>query len=225
MSQGQLAAEAVGAVSGLAASPYLARLTLTVPDRENTRWWVGASVTPQRIGASAAVAVVLAVLGAHGVGWSALLPAWLALAVICAPLVVIDFEHHRLPNRLVFAAAGAIALLLVLAAIIDSDWSRLLRAVEAAAVVFAIFFAMAMFAPFGLGDVKLGGVLAGCLGWFSWGYVIYGLLAGFVLASIASLPLVLMRRASMKTPIPFGPALIAGAFVVVAFTLVPSYLR
>ena len=55
--------------------------------------------------------------------------------------------------------------------------------------------------------------------------MIYGIVAGFVLACVASLPLVLMRKASMKSAIPLGPALIAGAFLVVAFQLVPADLR
>ena len=225
MSHGQLAAAGLGAAVGLVSAPYLARLSLSVPDRENARWWAGAPVSARRLLAALATAVVLGLLGGHGVGWSALLPAWLGLAVVCAPLVLIDFEHHRLPDRLVLIAAIATAVLLVLASAVRSDWSALLRAVEAGAAVFAIFFVMALFAPFGFGDVKLGGVLAAALGWLSWGYVVYGLLAGFVLASVASLPLVALRKASMKSAIPLGPALIAGAFLVVGFHLVPSYLR
>jgi leader peptidase (prepilin peptidase)/N-methyltransferase len=225
MSPGQLAAMGLSAGAGLLASPYLARLSLTVPDRENRRWWLGAPTGSTRWLAAAATALVLALLGGHGVGWSALLPAWIGLAISSAPLVLIDFEHHRLPDRLVFVAAGSTAVLLLLAAVLRSDWADLARAAEAAVAVFVVFFVIALVAPFGFGDVKLGAVLAGALGWFSWGYVIYGILAGFILASVASLPLVALRRASMKSAIPLGPALILGTFVVVAFQLVPSYLR
>jgi leader peptidase (prepilin peptidase) / N-methyltransferase len=225
MSHGQLAAEALGAACGLVASPYVARLSLSVPDRENARWWAGVPASGRRVGAALVVGVVLGLLAGHGVGWSALLPLWLVLTVLCAPLVMIDFEHHRLPDRLVVGCAVSTVVLLIVASAVRSDWHALLRSVEAGAVVFAIFFLLALFAPFGFGDVKLGGVLAAALGWLSWGYVIYGLLAGFVLASVASLPLVALRKASMKSAIPLGPALIAGAFLVVGFHLVPSYLR
>jgi leader peptidase (prepilin peptidase)/N-methyltransferase len=225
MAHGQLAAAAFGAACGLVVSPYLAGLTLTVPDRDNPRWWVPTRTRPGRLAATAGSAVVLGFLAGYGVGWSVLLPLWLGLAVVCAPLVITDFEHHRLPDRLVVIAALVMVVLLVVASLDGGHWWALLRAGEAAAVIFVIFFALALFAPFGLGDVKLGAVLAAALGWFSWGYLIYGMLAGFVLASIVSLPLVLVRRASMKSAIPLGPALIAGAFVVVAFELVPSYLR
>jgi leader peptidase (prepilin peptidase)/N-methyltransferase len=225
MSHGQLAAAGLGAAAALITSPYLAGLTLTVPDRENARWWVPTRTSTPRLASTALTAVVLGFLGGHGAGWSVLLPLWLVLAAVCAPLVITDFEHHRLPDRLVFIAAIATAGLLLVAALVRGDWHALLRAAEAGLVVFGLFFLLALFAPFGFGDVKLGAVLAAALGWFSWGYVIYGILAGFVLASVASLPLVFAGRASMKSAIPLGPALIAGAFVVVAFQLVPSYLR
>jgi leader peptidase (prepilin peptidase)/N-methyltransferase len=225
MSNAQLGAEVLGAAIGLAVSPYLTRLTLTVPDRENARWWVGSSATITRYAVTAGVAVVLGALAGRVADWSALLPVWVVLAILCTPLVLIDVEHHRLPDRLVFAAAISSVVLLTLAAVIRSDWHELLRSLEGGAVIFAIFFALAMFAPFGLGDVKLGGVLAGCLGWFGWGYVIYGMVAGFVLASVVSVPMLLLRRASMKSAIPLGPALILGTFLVAAFDLVPSTLR
>jgi len=225
VSNAQLGAVALGAGAALVASPYLAQLTLTVPDRANSRWWRGGSTTRSRWIATAATSVALGMLSGRVAGWSWLLPAWLVLAAACAPLVLIDVEHHRLPDRLVFAAAAGCSALLALAGALDDDWDRLLRCVEGGAVVFAVFFVMAMSAPFGFGDVKLGAVLAACLAWLGWGYVLYGILGGFVLATIVSAPLLILRRASMKSFIPFGPAMIFAAFLVAAFDLAPSSLR
>jgi leader peptidase (prepilin peptidase)/N-methyltransferase len=170
------------------------------------------------------VAVVLSALAGRSAGWTALLPAYVLLALCCAPLAVIDVEHHRLPNRLVFLAAGGALVLLTAAAAQRHDWHAWLRGAEAAGVVFALFYAIALLATFGWGDVKLGGLLAGYLGLFGWGYVLYGILAGFVLAAAFSLPMVLVRRVSMKTAIPLGPSLIVGALLVTAFRLVPATL-
>ena len=65
--------------------------------------------------------------------WSAVLPALVALALVGTALIVIDFEVHRLPDRLVFAAALAGAALLAVAAAHYGAWHPYLRAIEGAA--------------------------------------------------------------------------------------------
>jgi leader peptidase (prepilin peptidase) / N-methyltransferase len=222
MSDGALGAVVAAAVC-LVAAPYLARLTLTVPDRDDRRWWRGRPAGGRRVATAAAVAVVIAALAGKAAGWGALLPAFVALAMTTAPLVVIDFEHHRLPNRLVAAAAVGGALF-VLAALVRDDWHSLLRAAEGAAAVFAALFLLAFVSPrsFGFGDVKLGGVLGGYLGWFGWSYVYYGIFGGFLLGAVVAVALLATRRASLKTAMAFGPMLIVGSLIVLAFGLVPS---
>jgi leader peptidase (prepilin peptidase)/N-methyltransferase len=214
----------IGAGGCLLGSPYLARLTLSVPDRDATSWWLGAAPTPRRFAATAAVAAVLGALAGAAAGHGALLPALLALAVVGAPLVIIDFEHHRLPNRLVLIGAGLEAVLLSVAAADHGEWHPLLRALEGSAAVFAALFVLILIAPrsFGWGDVKLGGVLGGYLGWFGWVEVYYGIFAGFLLGALLAIGLLLSRRATMKTAIPFGPMLILGSLLVLAFDLVPG---
>ena len=212
-----------GAAVGLVTAPYLARLVATAPDKENRRWWIGTTPTPAVLGWTAVVAAGLGALGGAAAGWTALLPAFLALAVAGAPLIVIDVQCHRLPNRIVLPLFVIEALLLTLAAAIGHDWSRLLRAAEGAAAVYAVLFALAFASPrsFGMGDVKLGGLLGGYLGWFGWIDVYYGIFAGFLLGALLAIGLLATRRASMKTAVPFGPMLIVGPLVVLAFDLVP----
>ena len=91
------------------------------------------------------------------------------------------------------------------------------------AAVYAVLFALAFASPrsFGMGDVKLGGVLGGYLGWFGWVHVYYGIFAGFLLGALLAIGLLATRRASMKTAVPFGPMLVVGPLVVLAFDLVP----
>jgi leader peptidase (prepilin peptidase) / N-methyltransferase len=165
-------------------------------------------------------------LAGAAAGWSALLPALVALALTTTPLVLIDFEQHRLPDRLVRPAAAAGLVLLLLAAILRHDWSALLRAGEGAAAVFAVLYLLMFISPrsFGFGDVKLGAILGGYLGWFGWAYVYYGIFAGFLLGSVLSIALIASRRATLKTAIAFGPMLIVGALLVLAFRIAPSFV-
>jgi leader peptidase (prepilin peptidase)/N-methyltransferase len=217
-------ATGVAAAVCVAASPYLARLTLSVPEREHPRWWRGEAAGRRRVLLTALAAAVLGALAGAAAGWTALLPAFVLVALCGAPLIVIDFEHHRLPNRLVFSAAAGGAVLLTAAAAVRGDWHAWLRGVEAAAAVFAVLFLLAFISPrsFGFGDVKLGAVLGGYLGWFGWLDVYYGIFAGFLLGALVALALLATRRASLKTAMAFGPMLLLGALVVLAFDLTPS---
>jgi leader peptidase (prepilin peptidase)/N-methyltransferase len=208
----------------LAASPYLARLTLTVPDRDNAAWYRGATARPRRQLVTAGIALVLGTLAGGAAALSALLPAFILLALAGTPLIVIDYEQHRLPNRLMYPAAAGAIMLLVVAAAIRNDWHDLLRAIEGGAVVFAVLFAIMLISPrsFGYGDVRLGGVLGLYLGYDSWAAVYYGILGGFVLGTAVAIVLLVARRATRKTAIAFGPMLVLGALLVLAFDITPS---
>jgi leader peptidase (prepilin peptidase) / N-methyltransferase len=208
----------------LAASPYLARLTLTVADRGNATWYGGVPVSRRRQVVTAGVALVVGALAGAAAGLSTLLPAFIVLALTGTPLVVIDHEQHRLPNRLVYPlAAGAIVLLFAAAASRD-DWSDLLRAGEGGAAVFAVLYAIMLVSPrsFGYGDARLGGILGLYLGFDSWAAVYCGIFLGFVLGAGLAAALLAARRASRKTAIAFGPMLMLGTLLVLAFDLTPS---
>jgi leader peptidase (prepilin peptidase)/N-methyltransferase len=140
-------------------------------------------------------------------GWTPALPAFVALACCLAPLVVIDIEHHRLPDRLVGSAAVAGIALLAL----PEQWGRWVGAIEAAAVVFAVLAAFSLVARFGFGDVKLGAVLGLYSGWFGWTSALDGVLLGFIAGGLAAALLWLARRAGRGSAIAFGPWLAIGA--------------
>ncbi len=206
----------IGLVVLVVAAPYLARLTLSAPDRADPRWWRGQPAPRRRVGATAVIGAAAGTAGGAAAGWSALLPAYLWLALICTPLVVIDIETHRLPDRLTRSGAIGAAGLLGVAALEDDRWGALLRGAEAAGLLLVMGGALVAVGSYGLGDVKLGALLAAYLGWAGWINVFYGISAGFVLGALAALPLLLARRATMRSALPFGPALIAGALLVAA---------
>jgi leader peptidase (prepilin peptidase) / N-methyltransferase len=215
-----IVAAVVAALFCLAVAPYSARLTRTAPDRENGRWYVGAGPTRTALTAMAAVSGLLGLLAGAAARWSALLPAYVVLAAIAAILIVVDAEHHRLPNRLLYPAAVATVVLLAVAAAVRHDWSDYLRAVEAAGVVYVVFFVLALISPrsLGMGDVRLAALLAAYLGFRRWPLVYVGLLAGFVLSAVVAVVLLVTRRATRTTALPFGPALILGTLLVLAVT-------
>jgi len=210
----------VAAATGLLVGPALAALTLRVPAGGPllTRSLVKGKPAAARrvIGVSGAAAATWLLLAA-AIGATAALPAFLYVGAVGVLLAVIDIEHHRLPDRVVLPSYVVGATLLLAAGGVRGDVAGWLRALAAAAVIFAVFFLLAFISPdgFGFGDVKLGGLLGMHLGWLGWDYVVLGVVAGFLIGTLVSLVLIALRRASLRTPVPFGPALLAGALAAV----------
>jgi leader peptidase (prepilin peptidase)/N-methyltransferase len=152
-----------------------------------------------------------------GLSW--LLPALLYLAAISIALAMIDLEHHRLPDAITFPSYPIAAALLILAALADGQPGRLLRAAICGLALYAFFFVLMVINPkgMGFGDVKLAGILGLYFGWFGWQYAIIGGFAGFFLGGAVGIVLMILRRAGRKTQIPFGPYMIVGAWLALAW--------
>ena len=168
--------------------------------------------------------------------WGTSLPAfWLLLAaclyfaVMAARLTVIDVRHHILPNRIVFpsyAIAGVLLLGAAVAATLaggaakpgpDGGASFLgvpaVGIVAGGAVLWVFYFIVRLVYPpgMGFGDVKLAGVLGLYLGYLGWAHVFAGTFAAFLFGGLWSLGVLAARRGTLKSSIPFGPFMLAGA--------------
>ncbi len=154
-------------------------------------------------------------LVAAWVGPSWLLPAMLFLAAISIPLTLIDLAHRRLPNAIVLPAYPVSALLLVLAALVLGEPGRLLRALVCGVVLYGFYFLLMLLKPggMGFGDVKLAGVLGLYLGFFGWQYAFVGWFLAYLIGAVAGLGLIAFGSAGRKSMIPFGPFMIAGAWL------------
>lgn len=156
---------------------------------------------------------------------------WLVLAacayfaVMAVRLTVIDVRHHLLPNRIVFPSYAVAGVLLLAAALVgatrQSDGGLMagwlgvpaLRVVAGAAILWLFYFLLRFAYPpgMGFGDVKLAGVLGMYLGYLGWGHLFAGTFLAFLLGGLWSLALLAARRGTLKSSIPFGPFMLAGA--------------
>jgi leader peptidase (prepilin peptidase) / N-methyltransferase len=165
------------------------------------------------------VTAALFALAAVRFGLSAELPAFLFLAGAGVLLAVIDLRHRLLPNRVVLPSLAIGFALLLLPAALHHEWSALLRAVVAAAVLFAVFLVLALVLPggLGMGDVKLAALLGLYLGWLGWAAVLIGALAGFFVQAVLAVALLATRRIGLRGELPFGPAMLVGAALAVGW--------
>jgi len=152
---------------------------------------------------------------AAGTGSAALgLLAFLAFAAASAVLAVIDLRTSRLPNRIVLPAlAGGIALLGASSSL-SGDWGQLARAGTGMGALFVVYYlTAALSGGMGFGDVKLAAVIGLHLAWLGWAQLAIGVLSAFLLGGLVAVVLIALRRAGPRTAIPFGPWMLAGAWL------------
>ena len=138
--------------------------------------------------------------------------------VMAVRLTVIDIKLQLLPNRIVFPSAAIAGVLLLLASLFMLDGGTALRTVLGAVVMWALYVVLRLISPssMGYGDVKLAFVLGLYLGFVSWQAVMWGTFLAFLLGGLWGLVLIVSRRGTGKTQIPFGPFMLAGALVAMA---------
>ncbi|QMU96533.1 prepilin peptidase [Microbacterium esteraromaticum] len=168
--------------------------------------------------------------------WGVLIALLVFLSLSIA-LTLIDLDSRRLPNAIVLPGWATIIALLLITTVLTGllpaeggleggsdartgswdriDWGPLLRAVVGGVALFAFYFVVRLISPRGMGggDVKLAGLVGTMLGWFGWGALIVGAFAAFLLGGLLGVVMMLTGRAGGKTAIPFGPWMLAGAWV------------
>lgn len=167
-------------------------------------WWAWADLPPAGVGASAAIVARVLTLSA-----------FLYLAAVSIALALIDLDTHRLPNSIVLPSYLVGAGLLGTAGILTDDYAALIRGGVGLALLWVAYLIMAFAYPggMGMGDVKLAGVLGLFLGFLGWGELMVGGFAAFLLGGFFALGLLVTRRATRRSGIPFGPWMLAGAWV------------
>jgi len=156
-------------------------------------------------------------------GLSPELPAVLAFIFGGVLLAVIDWKVHRLPTRIIYITFAAVAAGLVFASLVEWDVAPLATALLGAVLFTNAFFLIWLFTTkyagmmmLGYGDVRLAAVLGLLLGWYGLPFVLYGAVAGHLLALAIAL-VTCVRKRQLHMTYSFGPPLIAGTLAVVLF--------
>lgn len=148
------------------------------------------------------------------------LPAYVFLAGAGVLLALIDARHKLLPDKVTLPSIGITTFLLALAAWGSGEWSAFGRALLSAVVLFVLFFGLVLLSPrsIGMGDAKLAALLGLGLGWLGTPVVLLGIAAGFVVQALLALVLLASRRIGLRGELPFGPAMLVGAAVVIGWS-------
>ena len=171
-------------------------------------------------GRATLVSVVTAALFAGtpavvGVDWT--LPAYLWFVAVTVTLFLTDIDTKLIPNRILYPGTVAGLILLVGGGFVEDG--PIFRAVIGGALYFILLLVIALIARggFGFGDVKLAFLLGLFAAYQSWDTLIVAIFAAFLLGGVVSLILVLTKIRGRKDAIAFGPYLIIGAYVAIAW--------
>lgn len=142
----------------------------------------------------------------------------LFLILISSLLIIIgayDILHLEIPDILIYLAA-VLALGLILSHNLAStdlnNWLSELYGVLAGFGFFAFLVLVSRQKWMGAGDALLGGLIGLILGWPQ---VLVALFLAFILGSLVSIVLMILKQKKMKDVVPFGPFLVAATFIAI----------
>ena len=169
--------------------------------------------------------VVFILISAFIENWAVVVAAWvLSFGLITASWI--DVHTHQLPRKLSYATFGAGLPLLVIAAIVENDLSRIVSSVLGVVVATALigFLYWIGRGAMGGGDVRLAPVIGLYAGWISVQTVMLAVVTSFFLAAIFALALLIVGRANRRDDMPLGPFLACGTLAVFVYSAVKGGL-
>ena len=136
---------------------------------------------------------------------------------LLAGLAVVDLHTRRLPNVLTGPALLGGLLLVIGVGVVEGDVSTTVTALAAGGLLFAVLLVLNLIRPsgMGMGDVKVAGLSGLFVGLLGLGPALLAVVLAAVLAWLVGLGLIVGRRITRRTPVPFGPWLAVGALVAV----------
>ncbi len=165
---------------------------------------------------------------------------YLIIASFLIVIFIYDLKHYIILDKIVYPAIGLVALYHIfefmntkwrinftLLSVGDDSWVLLINPLISALAASAFFGAIVLISRgkwMGIGDVKLAflmGLFLGSVG------VIIALFAAFFLGAIVGIGLVLAKKKTMRSEVPFGPFLVTGTFIALFWgqTILDTYLR
>lgn len=173
-------------------------------------------VRPVLLVAAAVLVVGVAAwrVAGQGVWWQSAL---LVLAAVSVPLAAVDLAERRIPDRVLGPVSALAVVLLGLDAAHDHQGIALLRAVLAAAALYAgaLVLLLAVRDSLGYGDVKALAYQGLYTGYLGWGRVLDGLLLTFTAAAVVAFALAVSHGRVHAVRLAFAPYLLGATLAVV----------
>lgn len=126
-------------------------------------------------------------------------------------IFVFDLKHYIIPDSAIFSAIGIVLIFRILKLIQSSEF-RIQNSILAgigAAVFFLLIVLITKGKGMGIGDIKLAFFMGLFLGYPA---ILVALFFSFLIGAIIGVILILLKKKTLKSEVPFGPFLIIGTY-------------
>ena len=160
-------------------------------------------------------------LACAGLGWRfglvPVLAPYLVMALLGVLIATVDLATQRIPDVLVLLGCVVAVPLFALLALVGGDWRPFGLALLGGIALLVGYTALGLIpgANLGGGDIVLAGLLGIHLGWLGWRVAFLGALLPWLVQAPVALVALATGRAGGKTMLPFGPAMVAGAYLAI----------
>jgi leader peptidase (prepilin peptidase) / N-methyltransferase len=153
-------------------------------------------------------------------GLRAELPAYLYLVTVGLALTMMDFDLRRLPASIILPSYVMTVMLLMPAGAVSANWYAGVRSLSGMAALLALYFALALAYPNGLGfgDVKLAGLVGLYLGWLSWNALFLTAIGSLLIACVGGAAVQVTRQATSAVAVRITPCLVSAAVLALFVT-------
>jgi len=151
---------------------------------------------------------------------------WILISSFLIIIFVYDLKHFIIPDKVIFPAIAITFLYRLFEILSFGHWDLFgiwnlefgilkpfLNPLIAAFIASLFFLAIVVFSRgkwMGVGDIKLAFLMGLLLGF---PYILVALFFSFLIGAIIGIGLILAKRKTMKSEVPFGPFLVIGTFI------------
>jgi leader peptidase (prepilin peptidase)/N-methyltransferase len=167
--------------------------------------------------------MAVAVYGVLGLSWA--LAPYGAFILLTAALALTDLDAMRIVDRLNLRGSAISIVGRGVASLFDGQFNEFLRGLGGGAIYFGgalLLFLLVRGNGFGAGDVKLAPLLGVFTSYLGWEVLGRGVLGTAIIGGVLALFALAFMAANRNTELPYGPAMILGAWVAIALAGVGS---
>jgi len=144
---------------------------------------------------------------------------WLLVTCFLIIIFVYDLKHYIIPDKVIYPAILVSGIWYFVSSIFFHSYTRyeILNTIYSALGAGLFFFLIVLISRgkwMGVGDIKLAFLMGLLLGFPK---ILVALFSAFLFGAIIGIGLIILKKKTIKSEVPFGPFLVTGTFIAIFF--------